>query len=230
MEDEQYNKGALYIVASPIGNLEDITLRALGVLQDVDLIYCEDTRVTRRLLERCDIKNKELRSLNARTEERKIEEVIYELKQGKTIAYLTDAGTPAISDPGVRLVARARKARARVVPIPGPSALIAALSVAGAPTNKFCFFGFLPQKKGRQSILQEIAEKQETIVLYESTHRIVKFLKEAQEFFPNKKITLARELTKMHEEILQGNAEELLGILENNPQKQKGEFVVIISK
>ncbi len=222
------SSAVLYIVASPIGNLEDITLRALRILKEVDLIYCEDTRVTKRLLEKYDIKDKALRSLNARTEDKKINEILRELESGKSVAYLSDAGTPGISDPGARLVARAGEFGARVVPIPGSSAFVTALSASGTQTNKFCFLGFLPQKKGRQTSLKEIAEKQETIILYEAPHRILKFLKEAQEYFPNKRITLARELTKIHEEFLRGKASELLKILEQNPQKQKGEFTVIV--
>ena len=219
--------GTLYIVASPIGNLEDITLRALRVLREVDLIYCEDTRVTRRLLEKYGI-DKELRSLNARTEEKKIDEVLRELEADKKLAYLSDAGTPGISDPGVRLVARARVAGARVVPVPGPSALVAALSAAGAPSNKFVFYGFIPQKKGRQTLLKEIADLDYTAVFYESSHRIERLLKELTEFAPGKRVVLARELTKIYEEFLEGSPKELLSLLQSNPQKQKGEFVVIV--
>ncbi len=220
--------GTLYIVASPIGNLEDISLRALNVLRDVDLIYCEDTRITRRLLEKYDISNKELRSLNARNEERKINELLQGLEQGKNIAYLSDAGTPGISDPGVRIVSAAIENGFPVVPIPGASAFVAALSAAGVPSNKFTFYGFLPQKKGRQTILKEIANLPHTAVLYESKHRILKLLKELIEYVPNKQIVLAREISKVHEEFLRGNASELLDILQNNPEKQKGEFVVIV--
>ena len=220
--------GTLYIVATPIGNLEDITLRALRVLAEVDTVFCEDTRVTGKLLHHHGVKV-HMQSMNARTEERKIESALAILKVGKDIAYVSDAGTPGISDPGVRLVARARGAGARVEAIPGASALTTALSIAGVPTNRFCFYGFLPQKKGRQTALKEIAQAQETVVFYESTYRILKLLRELVEFAPNKHITLARELTKIHEEILQGSAEELLRTLETNPQKQKGEFVVMVS-
>jgi len=219
--------GTLYIVATPIGNLEDITLRALRVLGEVDTVFCEDTRVTGRLLHHHGVQAK-MQSMNARTEERKIAQALSLLEDGKSIAYVSDAGTPGISDPGVRLVARARGAGVHIEAIPGASALTTALSIAGVPTNKFCFYGFLPQKKGRQTALKEIAKAQETVVFYESTHRILKLLRELAEFVPTKQITLARELTKMHEEILQGHAEELLHTLETNPQKQKGEFVVIV--
>lgn len=221
--------GVLYIVATPIGNLEDITLRALRVLSEVDTIFCEDTRVTGKLLHHHGISAK-MQSLNARTEDHKLNLVVGLLSEGQDIAYVSDAGTPGISDPGVRLVSAVKEQDIEVVAIPGPSAVTTALSIAGVPTNKFTFLGFLPQKKGRQTALKDLSESEHTIVLYESTHRILKLLKELQDYVSiNRHITLARELTKMHEEILQGNAEELLKILESNPQKQKGEFVVIVS-
>ncbi len=220
--------GTLYIVATPIGNLEDITLRALRVLKEVDTIFCEDTRITKRLLNKYKI-DTNTQSLNARTEEVKLNLVLQLLSDGKDIAYVSDAGTPGISDPGVRLVARARQAGASVEAIPGPSALTAALSIAGVPTNKFTFLGFLPQKKGRQTAIKSIANIEHTVVLYESTHRILKLLSELSKAVPQVRVTLARELTKIHEEVLQGTAEELLQILEENPQKQRGEFVVIIT-
>ncbi len=224
------DNGILYIVATPIGNLEDITLRALRVLGEVDIVFCEDTRVTGKLLHHYDIKAKMI-SMNARTEESKIASAIELLKEGKNIAYVSDAGTPGISDPGVRLVSAVRELRFEIVAIPGASAITSALSIAGVPTNKFTFLGFLPQKKGRQTTLKAISESKNTIVLYESTHRILKLLKEFTKVFQGspRTIVLARELTKMHEEVLQGSAEELLKILESNPQKCKGEFVVIVS-
>jgi 16S rRNA (cytidine1402-2'-O)-methyltransferase len=227
--------GTLYIIATPIGNLEDITLRALRVLGEVSTVYCEDTRVTGKLLHHHGIKANMV-SMNARTEDQKLNLAIQSLSEGEDVAYVSDAGTPGISDPGVRLVSAVRKhnLEARlpsieVVAVPGASALTAALSIAGVPTNKFSFIGFLPQKKGRQTALKELSVAEHTVVLYESTHRIVKMLGEFAEYLPSKKVTLARELTKMHEEVLQGTPAELLEILENNPQKQKGEFVVIVS-
>ena len=223
------NSGTLYIAATPIGNLEDITLRALRVLGEVDTVFCEDTRVTGRLLHHHGVQA-QMQSMNARTEERKIALALSLLEDGKDIAYVSDAGTPGISDPGVRLVSAARAEGVRIEAVPGASALTSSLSVAGVPTNRFCFYGFLPQKKGRQTVLKEIAQSQETIVFYESTHRILKLLRELAEFAPNKLVTLARELTKIYEEILSGTAKELLEILEENPEKQKGEFVVIVSK
>ncbi len=222
--------GTLFIVATPIGNLEDVTLRALRVLKEVDTVYCEDTRITRRLLQKYEIDTK-MQSLNARTEEHKLSLVLEALSDGKNIAYASDAGTPGISDPCVRLVSAAKDAGIEIVSVPGPSALTAALSIAGVPTNKFTFLGFLPQKKGRQTVIKDIVNIEHTVVLYESTHRILKLLKEFSELLQDtsKTITLARELTKIHEEVLQGTPEELLKIFEDNPQKTKGEFVVIIS-
>jgi len=223
--------GTLYIVATPIGNIEDITLRALKVLKSVSTIFCEDTRVTSKLLTRYDIDTK-MQSLNARTEERKLHLVLEALGNGQDVAYVSDAGTPGISDPGVRLVSVARnnEHEVSIVAVPGASALTSALSIAGIPTNKFTFLGFLPQKKGRQTAIKDIANIEHTVVLYESTHRIMKLLKELDSYLSaNRQVTIARELTKMHEEVLQGTAKELLKILESNPQKQRGEFVVIIS-
>ncbi len=219
--------GTLFVVATPIGNLEDVTLRALRILKEVDTIYCEDTRITKRLLQKYDIHTK-TESLNARTEEYKLNLVLKALSDGKDVAYVSDAGTPGISDPGVRLVAHAREVSMRVEAIPGPSALTAALSIAGVPTNKFTFLGFLPQKKGRQTAVKDLANIDHTIVLYESTHRILKLLKGLSVVVPQAQVTLARELTKIHEELLAGTASELMEILEENPQKRKGEFVVII--
>jgi 16S rRNA (cytidine1402-2'-O)-methyltransferase len=234
MEKDTFDKlsaGTLYIVATPIGNLEDITLRALRVLKEVDTVFCEDTRVTKRLLGKYDITTP-MQSLNARTEKDKTHLVIGLLSEGKNVAYVSDAGTPAISDPGAMLVKHARAAGARVEPIPGPSALTAALSVAGVPASDFLFLGFLPHKKGRQTLLREIADptagEKRTVVLYESTHRIIKLLKELHGVSINRYTCLARELTKIHEEVLCGTPEELLAILEKEPIRQKGEFVVLI--
>ena len=220
--------GTLYIIATPIGNLGDFTFRAVETLKDIDVIFCEDTRVTRRLLEHYGLRGKKLISMNARTEEKKIDLLLEHLKK-QDVAYMSDAGTPGVSDPGQRIVACAREAGARIVPIPGASAVTTALSVYGGDVSKFCFLGFLPQKKGRQTALQKIASSDEVVILYESKHRILKFLKEAEEFFPDKEITIMRELSKLHEEVLEGTASELLKTLTENPEKQKGEFVLIIS-
>tara|TARA_B100000508_G_scaffold104454_1_gene82760 strand:+ start:261 stop:938 length:678 start_codon:yes stop_codon:yes gene_type:complete len=220
--------GTLYIVATPIGNLEDITLRALRILGEVDVVFCEDTRVTRRLCEKYEITT-HLKSLNARTESTKIEEVLSHLENGESVAYVSDAGTPTVSDPGSQLVARVREQNFSVEVVPGVSAVTAALSITGVPANEFTFLGFLPHKKGRQTQLKEIAETKRTVVLYESTHRIVKLLEELTEHVGDRKVCIARELTKIYEEMLCGTAEELKKCIIDTPEKQKGEFVVIVA-
>lgn len=221
--------GTLYIVATPIGNLEDITLRAIRILQEADVVFCEDTRVTRRLFERHNITT-HLKSLNARTEAIKTDEVLEYLERGEKVAYVSDAGTPTVSDPGSQLVSRARSAGAQIEVIPGASAVVAALSITGVPANEFTFLGFLPHKKGRQTQLREIVEIKRTVVLYESTHRILKLLKELEEHIGDtRQVYIARELTKIYEEVLIGSASELHTVLTATPQKQKGEFVVIIA-
>ena len=163
--------GKLYIVSTPIGNLKDITLRALETLEAVEFILCEDTRITSRLLNHYNI-SKKLISFNAVSEKKKIPNVIERIKSGDNCALVSDAGTPAISDPGVRLISEAIKEQIDVVPIPGTSAVITALTISGLPTDSFIFEGFLPQKKGRQKKLKELAEDKRTIILYESTYRI----------------------------------------------------------
>ncbi|MCF6270208.1 MAG: 16S rRNA (cytidine(1402)-2'-O)-methyltransferase [Melioribacteraceae bacterium] len=216
----------LYIVATPIGNLKDITLRALEILQKVDFIVCEDTRTTGNLLRHFDLHTK-LISFNARMEEKKINSVISRIKLGDTCALLSDAGTPAISDPGVRLVNMAHKNEIEVVGIPGANAAILALSIAGLPTDSFVFEGFLPQKKGRQKKLKTLAEEERTIVLYESMYRIEKLINELNEYMPKRIIAIGRELTKKFEELWRGYPNELLESLPEH--KLKGEFVVIIA-
>jgi len=216
----------LYVVATPIGNLKDITIRALEVLKEVDFILCEDTRTSGNLLKHYEIQ-KELVSFNARMEEKKIEHVIKRLKSGETCALISDAGTPAISDPGVRLVNAIKQVGIEVVGIPGANAAILALSIAGLPTDSFIFEGFLPQKKGRQKILKTLATENRTIVLYESMYRIEKLISELNEFMPNRVIAIGRELTKKFEELWRGLPGELL---QNISEHQlKGEFVVIIA-
>lgn len=217
-----------YIVATPIGNLEDITLRAIRTLKEVDIVLCEDTRVTKRLFERHGI-NTQMISYHAQSGETKVELILDKIEEGKNIALVTDAGTPGISDPGSVLISQIRQKHPElpIVSIPGPSALTSALSIAGVPTHEFIFLGFMPHKKGRETLFKEIAESERTIVFYESTHRILKTLESLKSI--NKKITLARELTKIYEEIIQGSAEEILEILTKTPEKQKGEFVVIVS-
>lgn len=220
--------GILYIVATPIGNLEDVTLRAIRTLKEVEVIFCEDTRVTRRLSDRYEITTP-LKSMNANSEGRTVDAVLAYLTDGKSVAYVSDAGTPAISDPGSQLVVRARSEGFRVETIPGSSAVVAALSIAGLDTTSFTYLGFLPHKKGRQTLLKEIAKMKRTAVLYESTHRIVKLLQELQDIGIERRVCIARELTKMHEEVLCGSAAELQQILTETPEKQKGEFVVLVA-
>lgn len=216
----------LYIVATPIGNLKDITIRALEILQEVDFILCEDTRTSGNLLKHFKIQ-KELISFNARMEEKKIASVINRLKTGDTAALLSDAGTPAISDPGVRLVNAAIKDGIEVVGIPGANAAILALSIAGLPTDSFVFEGFLPQKKGRQKALKILVDEERTIVLYESMYRIEKLLNELNEYMPNRIIAIGRELTKKFEELWRGYPSEIIESLSEHTLK--GEFVVIIA-
>lgn len=218
--------GKLYIVSTPIGNLKDITLRALEVLNEVDFILCEDTRVTSKLLGHYNI-TKKLVSFNSVSEKKKIPNVIERLKLGNSCALVTDAGTPAISDPGVRLISAVSKEGIHIISVPGATALIAALTISGVPTDSFVFEGFLPQKKGRQKKLKELAAEKRTILLYESSHRIVKLIKELAEYMPERYIVICRELTKKFEETWHGTPVE---IKENIDEKIiKGEFVVVIA-
>jgi 16S rRNA (cytidine1402-2'-O)-methyltransferase len=216
----------LYIVSTPIGNLKDITLRAIETLKDVDFIICEDTRVTSILLKHYDI-HKELVSMNAQTESKKIPKLIERIINGESCALVSDAGTPSISDPGVRLISQAIKNAITIVPIPGVSALVTALSISGLPTDSFIFEGFLPQKKGRKTKLKQLSEEKRTLILYESTYRIEKLLKELSEFMPDRYLVICRELTKKFEEVRRGYPKEILEAFNNSINK--GEFVVIIA-
>jgi 16S rRNA (cytidine1402-2'-O)-methyltransferase len=216
----------LYIVSTPIGNLKDITLRAIETLKEVNFVLCEDTRVSGNLLNHFEIK-KELISLNAFNEKNKIEFIVNRILSNQTAALISDAGTPLISDPGVRLVSACIDKDIEIIPIPGPSALIAAISMSGLPTDAFVYEGFLPQKKGRQTKLKELAEENRTIVLYESMYRIEKLLKELSEYLPERFIVVCREITKKFEETWRGFPKDLV---ESFPEKiSKGEFVVVIA-
>ncbi|MDP3996345.1 MAG: 16S rRNA (cytidine(1402)-2'-O)-methyltransferase [bacterium] len=223
--------GILYVVATPIGNMEDITLRALRTLKEADIILCEDTRVTKRILDRYEIKDKKLSVWNEERSGVSADKVTEWLGEGKKIALVTDAGTPGISDPGGKLLISIKESlpEVKIEAIPGPSALTSALSVAGIPLHDFVFLGFLPHKKGRETIFKEIATAKRPYVFYESPHRILKALESLKKFSPEKKITICRELTKIHEEVVSGTANELLEYFENNKEKVRGEFVVIIS-
>ena len=226
----------LRIVATPIGNLEDLGLRALRVLKESQYILCEDTRVTKKLLDRYEIKTPML-SFHQHSGELKMEKVLELLKAGNDLALVTDAGTPGISDPGGKLVDAVRnemKEQVLIESVPGPSALAAAISVVGSGFDKFLFLGFLPNKKGRQKKIKEIFSTEYPVVLYESKHRILKLLEELkkEELTSDKElqIFLARELSKLHESFYIGDADRLLGILKNDTNALKGEFVVMIKK
>lgn len=226
------NYGTLYIVATPIGNLEDITLRALRILKEVDYILCEDTRTTQNLLDKYKITTKTI-SYHAHSTKNKESSIINLLRSGKNLALVSDAGTPCISDPGVMLVAQIKETfegEVVIVPIPGPSALISALSASGISSAEFVFLGFLPHKKGRQTLFREIAESKRVMVFYESTHRILKTLTSLSGCLSkNRKIVIAREISKQFEEFITGNAEELYNYYNDNEEKHRGEFVVIVS-
>jgi 16S rRNA (cytidine1402-2'-O)-methyltransferase len=221
--------GILSVVATPIGNLEDITLRAIRVLKEADCVLCEDTRVTGKLLKHHGITAK-LRRYDAHASEHVHETIIGDLKDGKKIALVSDAGTPGVSDPGVMLVRSARDAGIPIEAIPGPSALTAAFSIAGIPGNSFAFLGFVPHKKGRQSFFGSILSYEIPVAFYEAPHRIMKTLEslaslpEAASFH----IVIARELTKLHEEVVSGTPEEVHAYFTGNPDRVRGEFVVFV--
>src|SRR5664280_738304 len=219
--------GTLYLVATPIGNLEDITLRALRVLRECDVIAAEDTRHTGQLLRRFEI-SKPLLSYFQFNEARRSEEILERLRRGEKVALVTDAGSSGISEPGERVVCAARAAGLRVEPVPGPSAVIAALTASGLPAGEFHFVGFLPHKSGqRRKKLEALAPIPGSIVLYESPYRVEKLLGELNEVFPARIVVLARELTKKFEEFLRGTPAELIASAKQ--RAWKGEFVVILS-
>ena len=217
-------KGKLYLVATPIGNLEDITLRAIRILKEADIIVAEDTRQTLKLLNHFEIQ-KHLISYHRHSDEQKQNEIIEEINSGKNIALVSDAGTPVISDPGEDIVKKALEENIEVIPIPGPCALITALIASGIDAKEFSFFGFLPMnKKLRNKKLEEIKKAKNTIILYEAPHKLISTLKDLSSVTEERKLVLARELTKIHEEFISGTAGELLEkILE-----PKGEYVIII--
>jgi len=220
----------LYIIATPIGNLKDISLRALEILKAVDIIFCEDTRVSRKFLDHYQI-NKKLDSFHQHSTDKKIKQILDLLKQGQNIAYMSDAGTPGISDPIGKLVqAIVEKFPEKniVESIPGASALTTALSLSGFNTDKFLFLGFLPHKKGKETLLKQIIQEAKTIVFFESKYRIIKTLEKLKSlgFQPERKIVVCRELTKKFETIYRGNLEKAINDLKNDTIK--GEFVVAI--
>lgn len=219
--------GMLYIVATPIGNLGDMTLRALETLKSVDVVLSEDTRVTGNLLRHFEIK-KPLVSFHEHTDADKATKLIERLQSGESMALVTDAGTPGISDPGNVLVALAAAAGIRVVPIPGANALGAIVSVAGIDMREFTFLGFPPHKKGRETFFKKVAGSVLPVIYYESPHRVAKNLELLMELAPQKNLVLGRELTKMFEEVVRGSVEEVKVYLEGKVGKMKGEFTIIV--
>lgn len=216
----------LYIVSTPIGNLEDITLRALRILKEVDYIAAEDTRHTQKLLNHYEIKANTL-SYHSHSSQSKTEKIIDLLKEGKTVALVSDAGTPGISDPAYTLITQAIAQDIQIIPIPGASSLLAALVTSGLPMNQFLYLGFLPLKKGRQTLLKSLADETRTIVVFESPHRLSKTLSQlAEHFGPDRQIAVCRELTKIYEEAIRGTIQE--AIEHFSTHKPRGEFVLVI--
>jgi 16S rRNA (cytidine1402-2'-O)-methyltransferase len=225
-ENPSVEPGVLYVVSTPIGNLEDITLRALKVLKEVDIVAAEDTRRTGLLLKHYGIKNR-LKSYHDFNKEKKAPALIEQLKSSKSVAVTSDAGTPGVSDPCFVLVKLALQEKIKVVPIPGASALLSALVVSGLPTDRFAFEGFLPAKSGkRRKRLEELREEKRTLIFYESPHRLLKTLKDVSEILGERKMVVARELTKKFEEIKRGTPEEIKEYFEKS--KAKGELVLVI--
>lgn len=226
-ESSDYSAGKLSIIATPIGNLGDLSFRALWNLKECTVVYAEDTRVISKLLAHYGLR-KSLQRLDAATEDRKTKEVVERLERGEHVVYVSDAGTPGISDPGARLVRGVRESApdAVIEAIPGPSAITAALSIAGIDTAQFTFLGFPPHKKGRQTFIKRLAKSEIPVVLYESPHRVQKLLEElASEGI--KRVSIGRELTKLHEEMISGTPKELSESLKKR-KAERGEFVVII--
>lgn len=220
----------LYIVATPIGNLEDISKRALRILSEVDLILCEDTRTTKKLLNHFGIKTPTL-SYHQHSKLTRINQILEELKKGKNLALVCDAGTPGISDPGnklIQIILKELKDKVKVVPVPGPSAITCSASVAGFSMDRFLFLGFLPQKKKRKKFLEKIVFSEYPVVFYESPYRILKTLEELKEVKDDLEVVVCRELTKMFETIYRGKIDEVLEKIKED--KIKGEFVVIVNR
>ncbi len=218
--------GTLYMVATPIGNLGDVSARVQEVLRSVSLVACEDTRVTAKLLAHFDI-SKPLAALHHHSPERIVRGLVERLAAGEDIAYASDAGTPGLADPGGKLVESAVSAGITVVPVPGPSAVTAVLSVAGLPANQYIFLGYPPHKKGRQAFFREASECSHAVVFFESTHRIIKTLTELGRAIGERKLVVGRELTKLHETVYRGSEAEIRAQLEQT--STKGEFVIVVA-
>ena len=218
--------GVLFVVSTPIGHLKDITHRSLEILSNVDLIAAEDTRRTGMLLKHYEIQTP-LSSFNSFNQVKKVKQFIARLNQGHNLALVSDAGTPGVSDPLYYLTRAALDEDISVVSLPGPSAVLAALTISGLPVNRFVFEGFLPRKKGRRKLIEELVIEKRTVVIFESPHRIAKTLNELHQAMGNRKAALARELTKIHEEVIRGSLEELVNIAEK--RKLKGEITLVIA-
>jgi 16S rRNA (cytidine1402-2'-O)-methyltransferase len=226
-----------YVVGTPIGNMEDITFRAVRILSEVDLVLCEDTRVTKNLLNKYNIKTPTFSYPSDNLKpgvskaNPKIEYILKLISEGRVLALVSDAGTPTISDPGSVLVSKIKEAcpEVEIIAIPGPSAVISALSISGLNVAEFTFLGFLPHKKGRETLFKEIAESERVTVFYESPHRIMKALSSLVKFSPEKKVTIARELTKVFEQVIAGIPAEVEKYFTENRDKVRGEFVVLVS-
>ena len=221
--------GTLYVVATPIGNIEDLSLRAIQTLKEVDLICAEDTRHSQRLMQHYQIDTK-MMSLHEHNEAMRVEQIVEQLGQGQSIALISDAGTPLISDPGFKLVRALRQQGINISPVPGPSAIISALSVAGLPTDSFSFWGFLPSKSSsRKQVFEKLIKHSETLVFYESSHRILDSLIDLRDTLGERELVIARELTKTFETVLSGSSSQLIEWVSNDKDQQKGEFVLMVS-
>lgn len=219
--------GTLYFVATPIGNLSDITLRAKAVLDEVSIVACEDTRVAGKLLKAYDL-SKRLLSVHEHSNQSRLDEIVRELKNGKSVAFISDAGTPALNDPGGKLAALAYSEGIPISPIPGVSALTAAISVCGFPMDDFHYSGFVPSKKGRAGFFKHVAESTHAEIFFESTHRIKKTLESLQSALePTRPIFVGRELTKLHETLYRGSVDDVLKKLEDT--SSRGEFTIIVA-
>ena len=223
------NPGSLFVISTPIGNLDDITYRAVQTLNDVDCILCEDTRITKRLLDKYNINGKMI-THNEYNESKKVDSISQLLVEGSNIALVTDAGTPCISDPGYRLISNMKKKypEIKVIAIPGASASISSLSISGLPSDCFYFIGFLPKKKGRQKKIKELSSFQGSVIMYESPKRVLKTLKELFSILGNRRVFIAREMTKIYEETFYTNLKSIS--LDKISLKEKGEYVIVVAK
>lgn len=220
-------KGQLFVVGTPIGNLKDISIRAISTLENVDLILAEDTRNSKKLLNAHNINTKMI-SYHEYSNENETQRIINLLNNGKNLALISDAGTPTISDPGYGLIRNCIKAKIKIIPIPGASAITTALSVSGLPSDSFSFYGFLPQKKGRLKKIKDLTNIDNTIILFESPYRLEKTLNQLFDLLGNRTVVVGRELTKLYEEIIRGNLREIIEYFSKT--KVKGEIVIMIGK